>query len=111
MTDDIQPLLVFTSTPDREAGMQLLQAAVSQHLAASGQVLGPAGNVYWHLGELGTGEEWQVTLRTTSDRYAELQALLLDRHPWDNPEIMYVVVGGGSLACLDWLKRETARES
>ncbi|TDD61961.1 divalent-cation tolerance protein CutA [Actinomadura darangshiensis] len=106
MTDS-QPLLVFTATPDREAGMVLLKSAVASHLAASGQVVGPAGNVFWHLGELGTGEEWQVSLRTTSERYAELETHLLERHPWDNPEIMYVVVGGGSQACLEWLKRET----
>jgi periplasmic divalent cation tolerance protein len=107
---DTTPLLVFTAAPTREAGMHLLQAAVSQHLAAGGQVLGPAGNVFWHLGELGTGEEWQVTLRTTSARYAELEALLLEEHPWDSPEIMYIEIAGGSKGCLDWLKRETAPE-
>ncbi|MDL4812845.1 divalent-cation tolerance protein CutA [Actinomadura opuntiae] len=105
-----RPLLVFTATPDRESGMQLLQAAVSSHLAAGGQVLGPAGNVFWHLGELGSGEEWQVTLRTTSRRYAELEALLRERHPWDNPELMYIEIAGGSKGFLDWLARETAQE-
>ncbi|WP_433227563.1 divalent-cation tolerance protein CutA [Actinomadura formosensis] len=105
-----QALLVFTAAPDREAGMQLLKSAVVQHLAASGQVI-QAGNVFWHLGELGTSEEWQVTLRTTRDRYPELEAHLLANHPWDNPEVMYVTIGGGSPEYLDWLKREAATSS
>lgn len=101
-----QPLLVYTSTPDRESGMALLKSAVAAHLAASGQLV-HAETAFWHLGELGTGEEWQVLLRTTSARYEKLQAHLLEHHPWDNPEVMYVVVGGGSPACLDWLTTET----
>lgn len=104
-------LLVFTAVPHREAGMELLKSAVAAHLAASGQVVGPAGTVFWHLGELGTGEEWQLTLRTMSERYAELEAHLLEHHPWDNPEIMYVTVAGGSQAYLEWLKRETRTSS
>lgn len=101
-----QPLLVLTATPDRDAGMALLRSAVERHLAASGQVV-QAGTVFWHLGELGDGEEWQVSLRTTAGRYAELEEHLLAQHPWDNPEIMAVPVAAAPLACLEWLRRET----
>ena len=104
-----QPLLVFTSTPDRDAGMELLKSAVANRLAAGGQVV-HAGNVFWHLGELGTGEEWQVSLRSTSARYPELEAHLQEHHPWDNPEIMYVAIGGGSSGFLEWLTRETQQD-
>lgn len=71
------------------------------------QVFGPAGSAFWHLGELGTGEEWQVFLWTTSDRYDELQKHLTEHHPWDNPEVTYSVIAGGSARYLEWLKRET----
>ncbi|WP_141575800.1 divalent-cation tolerance protein CutA [Actinomadura sp. WMMA1423] len=101
-----QPLLVFTAVPDRDAGMELLKSAVAHRLAAGGQVV-HAGNVFWHLGELGTGEEWQVSLRSTSDRYPDLEAHLLAHHPWQNPEVMWVPIGGGSSGFLDWLTRET----
>ncbi|CNE64489.1 C-type cytochrome biogenesis protein CycY [Mycobacterium tuberculosis] len=107
---DAQPLLVYTATPDRDSGMDLLKSAVAAHLAASGQVV-HAETGFWHLGEFGTGEEWQVTLRTTADRYPELEAHLLEHHPWDNPEVMYVAVGGGSAACLEWLRKETRSSS
>lgn len=105
MTEYLQ---VSTTTDSREAGMRLIQSAVAARLAASGQVAGPYGSAFWHLGELGTGEEWQVFLRTTGDRYAELEAHLIEEHPWDNPEVTYTVIAGGSTSYLEWLTRETA---
>ncbi|TDD27809.1 divalent-cation tolerance protein CutA [Actinomadura sp. KC06] len=105
MTDYLQ---VSTTTDDREAGMALIRSAVGARLAASGQVLGPAGSAFWHLGKVGTGDEWQVFLRTTSARYADLEAHLIEHHPWDNPEVTYTRIDGGAAAYLEWLKRETS---
>lgn len=104
MTEYLQ---VSTTTDSREAGMYLIRSAVGARLAASGQVFGPAGSAFWHLGEPGTGEEWQVFLRTTGDRYAQLEEHLIREHPWDNPEVTYTVIAGGSPRYLEWLQRET----
>ncbi|SDO62377.1 divalent cation tolerance protein [Lentzea jiangxiensis] len=41
---------------------------------------------------MGEGEEWQVTLRTTADRYSALEAHLLQEHPWDNPELTAISI-------------------
>ncbi|MEU3652896.1 divalent cation tolerance protein CutA [Streptomyces sp. NPDC032161] len=43
--------------------------------------------MFWHHGEYGTGEEWQVLLKTTADQYPAPEAHLLEHHPWDNPEL------------------------
>ncbi|MBO2454856.1 divalent-cation tolerance protein CutA [Actinomadura barringtoniae] len=105
MTDFLQ---VSTTTASREEAMNLLRSAVGAKLAASGQVFGPAGSVFWHLGELGDGEEWQLFLRTTRDRYADLEAHLIEHHPWDNPEVTFTVIDGGSERYLEWLSREAS---
>jgi periplasmic divalent cation tolerance protein len=63
-------------------------------------VVGPVTSVFWHLGEYGTGEEWQVVLTTTEDGYAALEAFLLANHPWKNPQITAVPVVKGSAACV-----------
>jgi periplasmic divalent cation tolerance protein len=85
MTDYVQ---VSTTAGTRETAVDLMNPAVKASLAASGQVFGPATTAFWHLGEFGTGEEWQVVLKTTADRYPELEAHLIDAHPWDNPEVL-----------------------
>lgn len=64
--------------------------------------------LFWHQGESGEGEEWQVTLKTTADRYPELESHLIAEHTWDNPEVTAVPLVGGSAAYLEWLSRTTA---
>lgn len=98
-------LQVTTVADSREVAVRLAQSAVEERLAASAQVLGPAISVYWHLGELGTGQEWQAVLKTTASRYPELRAHLLAEHPWDNPEITAVEIVEASDAYFEWLKR------
>lgn len=76
-------------------------------LAAAAQVFGPVTSVFWHKGEFGEGEEWQVLLKTTESRYAELEAHLIAEHPWDNPEVSAIQLRG-SAAYLAWIDRTTA---
>jgi periplasmic divalent cation tolerance protein len=101
-------LLVSTAAGDRESAIGLLRSAVQGRLAASGQVVGPVATAFWHLEEFGEGEEWQVLLKTTSDRYGELQAHLIEVHPWQNPEVTAVRISEGSALYLEWVSRATA---
>ena len=57
-------LLVMTAAGDRETASLLASSAVKARLAASAQVQGPVSSFFWHLGEAGEGEEWQVTFKT-----------------------------------------------
>ncbi len=66
MTDFVQ---VSTVTETRDQAVQLAQSVVRKRLAAGAQIVGPVTSVFWHLGEFGTGEEWQLLLKTRADRY------------------------------------------
>ncbi|MFE1521097.1 divalent-cation tolerance protein CutA [[Kitasatospora] papulosa] len=101
MTDYVQ---VSTATETREQAVALAGPAVERRLAAGAQVVGPVVSVFWHLGESGTGEEWQVLLKTTTARYPALEAYLLEHHPWDSPEVCAVPIVMGSDRCLKWIK-------
>ncbi|MFG2054515.1 divalent-cation tolerance protein CutA [Micromonospora sp. NPDC048930] len=98
-------LQVATATETRDAGVRLAEGAVAARLAASGQVLGPVTSVFWHLGEQGIGEEWQVLLMTTASRYPELERYLLAEHPWKNPQVSAVPVVRGATGYLTWLRQ------
>ncbi len=87
--------------------MGLLRSAVESRLAACGQVIGPATSVFWHQGELGEAEEWQVFLKTTARKYPELEKHLIDRHPWENPEVTASVIAAGTPHYLEWLNKTT----
>ncbi|UUN27040.1 divalent-cation tolerance protein CutA [Streptomyces sp. FIT100] len=98
---------VSTATPTREQAVQLAQSVVKERLAAGAQIIGPVTSVFWHLGEFGTGEEWQLLLKTRAERYPELEAHLIKNHPWDNPEVAAVPIVSGAEACLRWLSENT----
>jgi periplasmic divalent cation tolerance protein len=43
-----------------------------------------------HLDEIGEGEEYAAILSSTRDAFSRLEALLKERHPWENPGITAV---------------------
>lgn len=99
---------VQVAAPSKEVATSLARAAVEARLAAGGQVHGPVTSVFWHLGEFGTGEEWQVILKTTEGHYKALEQLLVERHEWTNPEITALPVVAGLAPYLDWVHRTTS---
>jgi periplasmic divalent cation tolerance protein len=104
-------LQVSTATATRDEAMTLARSAVAARLAGNAQIIGPVGSVFWHLGGLGTGEEWQVLLNTTAARYTKLEAHLVANHPWDNPQIMAMPVTAGAERCLRWLEESVSEPS
>lgn len=102
MTEYLQ---VTTVADSQELAEHLAQSAVSTRLAASAQVIGPVRSVFWHEGELGSAAEWQIVLKTTASRYADLQARLLSEHTWSNPEVTAVEITKGTDSYFDWLTR------
>jgi periplasmic divalent cation tolerance protein len=98
-------LLVSTTAASRDSAAELLRSVVRARLAASGQVLGPALSAFWHQGEFGEGEEWQVFFKTPAARYPELKAYLIENHPWQNPEVTAIDISEGSEPYLQWISR------
>ncbi|MBM0255522.1 divalent-cation tolerance protein CutA [Micromonospora sp. 4G55] len=96
-------LQVYTAAGSREAAQRLAEGAVKARLAAGGQIVGPVDCVFWHEGKFGTGQEWQVVLRSSSRRYPALESYLKEHHEWANPEVTAVQVVAGSEPYLAWV--------
>ncbi|SIO90803.1 divalent-cation tolerance protein CutA [Nocardiopsis sp. JB363] len=105
MTDYLQ---VSTATETREQAMELAKSLVEAKLAAGAQIIGPVTSVFWHLGEFGTGEEWQLLLKARADRYQQIESHLIGHHPWTNPEVVATAIVEGSRDCLRWIGTTTA---
>lgn len=107
MTDLLQ---VQTVTPTREDAIALARSAVEAQLAAGAQIAGPVTSAFWHLGEFGTGEEWQVVLKTTSDAYDALEQHLVEHHPWTNAEVTAIPLERASRTYAEWVHRVTGEQ-
>ncbi|MCX8085437.1 MAG: divalent-cation tolerance protein CutA [Rhodocyclaceae bacterium] len=100
-------LLVLTNLPDSDSAKALAAHLVEARLAACVNVLAPCHSVYRWQGQLEEASEVPLLIKTTSERYAELEAAIRARHPYELPEIVAVPITQGLAAYLDWVGAET----
>ncbi len=100
-------LQVQTMTDSRAEAMELAHEAVRTRLAACAQVAGPITSTFWWEEGIERAEEWMVMLKLPADRYPELAEFLVERHSYDEPEIIAMPIVAGSPGYLDWIAEET----
>lgn len=100
-------LLVFTNLPERAAAERLADLLLEQRLAACVNILAPCRSVYRWKGAVQHDEEHPMLIKTTTERYPELEKALRAGHPYELPEIVAVPVESGLPAYLDWVAAET----
>lgn len=101
-------LCVVTTTVDSaDVAALLADAVVRARAAACAQVTGPVTSTYWWQGEVQTSTEWTVAFKSTRAAYPRILDLLVERHPYDVPEIICMPIVDGSPAYLDWITVET----
>lgn len=105
--DEALFLQVQTTTDSRAEAMELAQGAVEARLAACAQVAGPVASAFWWEGEVERAEEWTVLLKLPADRFDELADFLVERHSYDEPEIIALPIVAGTANYLDWIAQET----
>ncbi len=106
--DDGRVLLVMSSLPDRTVALQLARTLIERRLAACVSVLAPCTSVYRWEGKVEEADEVPLLIKTTIDRYAELEQALRALHPYELPEIMAVPVQRGLPGYMDWVAEATA---
>lgn len=103
----MESLLVFTNLPDRESAEKLATSLIEQGLAACVNILAPCGSIYRWQGEIQRDEEHPLLIKTTQDRYPEVEASIRASHPYELPEIIAVSITDGLPAYLQWVESET----
>lgn len=99
-------LLVVTTLPDEESAAALAEHLVGQRVAACVNILSPCRSVYRWQGAVERAAEVPLLIKTTLERYAELEAAIRARHPYELPEIVAVPVCSGFTPYLDWIAAE-----
>lgn len=100
-------VVVLTTTPTEEEGHELARALVEKRLAACVQVTSKIQAVYRWKGEIYNEPEWQLWIKTASDKVADLVAWLPENHSGEVPELIVLPITGGWSTYLDWITAET----
>ncbi|BDB25750.1 divalent-cation tolerance protein CutA [Cupriavidus sp. P-10] len=105
--DSAEVIVVITNTPDAETAARLSRAVLEARAAACVNRLAPVESQYWWQGALEQAQEWPLLIKTTRARYAALEAVIRQHHPYDVPEIIALPVTAGFAPYLAWVGSET----
>ncbi|MDP2823307.1 MAG: divalent-cation tolerance protein CutA [Sulfuritalea sp.] len=106
-----QTLLVLTNLPDEASAQALASSLVAERLAACVNILAPCRSVYRWQGKIESVQETPLLIKTTSARYAALEAAIRSGHPYELPEIVAVPIAHGLPEYLNWVVTETRAET
>ena len=106
-----RPLLVYTTFPDEETALAIGRELVAEKLAACVNVLPGMKSVYAWKGDIDHGQEVVAIVKTRESLRERVRDALKSRHPYETPIILFLEVGGGHPATLDWLFAETGGDA
>lgn len=103
-------LLIISTCPDRETAERIANGLVEQGLAACVNISSPVTSVYRWEGKIESDEELLLTIKTSRQRYPELEQAISTLHPYELPEIIAVPVEQGLPGYLDWVAQCTTNK-
>jgi periplasmic divalent cation tolerance protein len=100
-------LLVLTNCPDDAVADRIARTLVEQGLAACVNRLAPVASIYRWQGAIERATETPLLIKTTRQRYPELEQAVRALHPYEVPEIIALPVERGFAPYLRWVADET----
>ncbi len=104
-----EALLVLTNCPDETVADRIALALVEQGLAACVNRLAPASSTYRWQGNVERASEVPLLIKTTRERYSDVEHAIRHLHPYDVPEIIACPIVAAHGPYLRWIESETAR--
>ena len=106
-----QFMQVVTAVGSEEEAGTLARGIAGARLAASVQIIGPIRSLYWWKGELVEAPEWQVQIRTTTERLGEIEEYIKANHSYETPGIAATEFRWGSPEYLAWISAQTRTDA
>lgn len=105
-----QAMLVLTNMADAASARSLARTLVERRLAACVNLLPGVQSVYRWQGVVEEAEEVTMLIKTSVDRYDELEQAIRQLHPYTLPEVIAVPVQAGLQPYLNWITQETRKD-
>jgi periplasmic divalent cation tolerance protein len=110
MTTPNNILIVLCNCPDEDVANRLATGLVTAHLAACVNQLAAVQSTYRWNERIEIAREVPILIKTTQERYAALEAWLLEHHPYEVPEIIALSPSAGLSTYLDWVHAAVTKD-
>jgi len=99
--------ITILTTVERDLAGPISEKILATRAGACVQTLGPITSRYHWKGGIEAAEEYILLVKTTRDKFAEVEQVIRELHTYEIPEIIALPVLEGYLPYLDWIRRET----
>jgi periplasmic divalent cation tolerance protein len=100
-------LIVFVTTGSVEEARSIADLVVEVRLAACASIIEGVQSIFRWEGKKTSEQESLLILKTTSERFSELQAKIKTAHSYNVPEIIALPIIMGSSDYLAWVEEQT----
>ena len=101
-------LVLFVTCATAEESARIAESLVSERLAACVNVIDGIHSTYWWEGRVTRDREVLMIIKTTNDRYDQLEKRVKELHSYTTPEVIALKIDRGSKQYLDWLNESLA---
>lgn len=100
-------LLIISTVPNEDVARDLSKILLEKRVAACVNIIPKVRSNYWWNGSIENSEEIILLIKTTEDKYDQLEDLIRKNHPYEIPEIIAFEIKKGFNKYLNWIKDET----
>lgn len=95
--------VALVTSPNARVSRKLASAALEHRTAACVNVLPGIESHYWWKGKKERSREQLLIFKTTRQKIAALQKIVLREHPYETPEFVVLPILAGSRDYLAWI--------
>lgn len=100
----MEVILVYINFPTKESARQIGTVLIEEQLAACVNIIPSVESIYRWKGEVCNETEVMLIAKTTSSRYSQVEARVIELHPYDTPEVIAQNLDKGSESYLNWVQ-------
>jgi periplasmic divalent cation tolerance protein len=100
-------ILVVSTVPDRETGINIGNVLVKSRLAACVNIVPGVTSIYEWKDEVYNEGELVLFIKTRESLFEEVREKVLEIHPYEVPEVISVKIERGHVPYLSWIRDNT----
>lgn len=104
---DRSAIMVLVTTSTQEEAERIGRMLVEAKLAACANVVSGVRSIFRWENNISVEQESLMIIKTTRNRFAELESMVRQEHSYSVPEIVAFPVVAGSESYLNWVRSET----
>lgn len=101
-------LLVMTTVPNEKLAYKLSKVVLENRVAACVNIIKEVSSFYWWKESIENSNEIILLIKTTDEKYQDLESLIKKNHPYEVPEIIAIELKKGLNEYLNWIVKETS---